>query len=152
RREREDQDVLGGDVADVLHARQARLQEREAGLHEHHEHRCDHYPDGAGGVEELLVAHAATSTASSGPPVRLCITDPIAVVHTIPSPASLPLRAASTPASTTAGAFSSVVTKISCAFGRKRDSKMRPRYSWVIPRWRPWPTASITVTPTWPAS
>src|SRR5687768_12557791 len=27
---------------------------------------------------------------------------------------------------------------------------MRPRYSWVIPRCRPWPTASITVTPTCP--
>src|SRR5687767_12284151 len=26
---------------------------------------------------------------------------------------------------------------------------MRPRYSWVTPRWRPWPIASITVTPTW---
>src|SRR5262249_59897029 len=26
----------------------------------------------------------------------------------------------------------------------------RPRYSWVIPRSRPWPTASTTVTPTCP--
>ena len=33
------------------------------------------------------------------------------------------------------------------AFGRNRDSNTRPRYSWVIPRWRPWPAASITVTP-----
>ena len=36
------------------------------------------------------------------------------------------------------------------AFGRKRDSNTRPRYSCVIPRSRPWPTASTTVTPTWP--
>ena len=70
---------------------------------------------------------------------------------TIPSPDSLPLRAASTIASTTRPARSSGATKTSSAFGRKRDSKTRPRYSCVIPRWRPWPTASITVTPTWPA-
>src|SRR3954452_16292266 len=48
--------------------------------------------------------------------------------------------------------MSSSTTKTSSAFGRKRDSKMRPRYSCVIPRWRPWPTASITVTPTCPVA
>ena len=45
-----------------------------------------------------------------------------------------------------------VGTKISSAFGRNRDSKMRPRYSCVTPRWRPCPIASITVTPTCPVS
>ena len=47
-------------------------------------------------------------------------------------------------------ASASATTKVSSAFGRKRDSNMRPRYSCVIPRSRPWPTASTTVTPTWP--
>ena len=46
----------------------------------------------------------------------MCITEATGVVHTIPSPDSLPLRAASTIASTTAGVFSSCVTKISSAF------------------------------------
>ena len=41
---------------------------------------------------------------------------------------------------------------VSSAFGRNRDSKTRPRYSCVTPRWRPWPIASITVTPTWPVA
>jgi len=75
------------------------------------------------------------------------VTLSIADVHTRPSPDSLPLRAESTIASTTASARSSSTMNIRCAFGRNRDSKMRPRYSWVTPRWRPWPIASITVTP-----
>ena len=74
------------------------------------------------------------------------------VVQTIPSPDSLPLLAASTIAATTSSARSSSTTKTRRAFGRNRDSKTRPRYSWISPRCRPWPTASITVTPTWPAS
>src|SRR5215471_4445157 len=45
---------------------------------------------------------------------------------------------------------SSATTNVSSAFGRNRDSNTRPRYSCVIPRCRPWPTASTTVTPTWP--
>src|SRR3954469_6234987 len=48
------------------------------------------------------------------------------------------------------GASASATTKVSSAFGRKRDSNTRPRYSCVIPRSRPCPTASTTVTPTWP--
>ena len=56
---------------------------------------------------------------------------------TIPSPDSLPLRAASTIASATASAISSRTRNISRAFGRKRDSNTRPRYSCVIPRCRP---------------
>src|SRR6266542_1492700 len=55
-------------------------------------------------------------------------------------------------APTTPAARSFSTTKISRALGRKRDSKTRPRYSCVIPRCRPWPTASITVTPTWPVA
>src|SRR6266516_2583826 len=72
------------------------------------------------------------------------------VVQTSPSPDSLPLRAASETVSATAAARWSSTTNVRSAFGRKRDSKTRPRYSCVIPRWRPCPTASITVTPTWP--
>src|SRR5919198_389868 len=53
-------------------------------------------------------------------------------------------------AAMTPGARASWTTKVSSAFGGKRDSKPRPRYSCVIPRWRPWPTASTTVTPTCP--
>jgi hypothetical protein len=45
RAEAEDEDVLAGDVRGVLHPREARLQEREAGLHEHNEHRRDHDPE-----------------------------------------------------------------------------------------------------------
>src|SRR5690348_2729895 len=69
-----------------------------------------------------------------------------------PSPDSLPLRAESTIASITFSTISSRTTNTSSAFGRKRDSKRRPRYSWVTPRSRPWPIASTTVTPTWPVS
>ena len=60
------------------------------------------------------------------------------------------MRAASTIASITGAASSSATTNVSRAFGRNLDSNTRPRYSCVIPRWRPCPTASITVTPTWP--
>src|SRR5205807_7023166 len=151
RRERADQDVLGGDVPDVLHARQPRLEEREAGLHEHDEHggeddRC------RAGCDGKLVPRHPTSTSSSGMPVRLCMTWPTGVVHTSPSPDSYPLRAASVIAARTRSTRSSSTTNSSSAFGRKRDSKMRPRYSCVIPRCRPWPTASITVTPTCPVA
>ena len=81
-------------------------------------------------------------------PVRLWVTSNTGVVQTIPSPDSWPVRAASTIASTTPAASSSFTTKKRYALGRNRDSNTRPRYSCVIPRWRPWPTASITVTPT----
>ena len=57
--------------------------------------------------------------------------------HTIPSPDSLPERAASTIAWMTSSAFESSTTKTSNAFGRKRDSNTRPRYSCVMPRCRP---------------
>ena len=55
RREREDQGVLGRDVADVLHPRQPRLQEGEARLHEDHEDRRDDHPDRAGREGKSLV-------------------------------------------------------------------------------------------------
>src|SRR5204862_457228 len=55
-------------------------------------------------------------------------------------------------AAITPSTISSRTMNIRCAFGRKRDSKTRPRYSCVIPRSRPWPTASTTVTPTCPVS
>src|SRR2546425_1375962 len=71
-------------------------------------------------------------------------------VHTSPSPDSLPLRAASTIASTTVSAIEVSTMNTSSALGRNRDSNTRPRYSCVTPRSRPWPIASITVTPTWP--
>src|SRR5207244_4424229 len=70
----------------------------------------------------------------------------------MPSPDSLPLRAASAIAATIGSALSSSTMKTSSAFGRKRDSNTRPRYSCVTPRWRPWPIASMTVTPTWPVA
>src|SRR3954451_21907176 len=69
-----------------------------------------------------------------------------------PSPDSLPLRAASTMAAVTSSTCRSATTKTSIAFGRNRDSKTRPRYSCVTPRSRPWPIASITVTPTCPVA
>ena len=72
---------------------------------------------------------------------------------TSPSPDSCPLRAASDdrpPA--TASAISSWTRKVRTAFGRNRDSNTRPRYSCVMPRCRPWPTASMTVTPTCPVA
>src|SRR5436190_2833155 len=147
----EDEDVLAGDVRGVLHPRQARLEEGEAGLHEHDQDRGDHDPDRVGGDQEIRVAHLA-STASSARPVRLCVTLSMRLVQTRPSPDSLPLRAESVIAPTTAGATSSSTMNVSSAFGRKRDSKTRPRYSCVTPRWRPCPIASTTVTPTWPVS
>src|SRR6185295_5198041 len=147
----EHQHVLRGDVPDVLHPRQPGLQEGEAGLHEHHEDRRDDDPHRARGDREVLVAHP-TLTSSRLVPVRLCMTLAIEVVHTSPSPDSLPLRAESTIAPTTASAISSGTTNVSTAFGRNRDSKTRPLYSCVIPRSRPCPIASTTVTPTWPVS
>src|SRR5207248_9229589 len=119
----------------------------EAGLHEHHEHGRDDNPEGVRGDQELRVAHAARS---SGRPVRWWMTFSTGVVQTSPSPDSLPLRAASAIVSATSAANESSTTNVSSAFGRKRDSNTRPRYSCVIPRSRPWPTASTTVTPTWP--
>src|SRR4051812_23220772 len=76
----------------------------------------------------------------------------MAELQTRPSPDSLPVRAASTIAASTASAISSFTTKVRTAFGRKRDSNTRPRYSCVMPRWRPCPTASTTVTPTCPVA
>src|SRR5204863_5575240 len=156
RAEAEDEDVLAGDVAGVLHPREARLEEREACLHEHDEDGGDDHPDRARRDQQVPVLDGGgdhpTSTSSRRRPVRLCVTFSIGVVQTIPSPDSLPLRAAAAIAATTPSTLSSSTTKTRSAFGRKRDSKMRPRYSWVTPSWRPWPTASITVTPTWPVS
>src|SRR5215208_2657839 len=129
----------------VLHPCQPRLEEGEPGLHEHHEHRGDDYPDRVDGDQEVCVLHRTT-------PVLLCLTFEMGLVQTRPSPDSLPLRAASTIASTTARTAWSSTTKVRSAFGRNRDSNTRPRYSCVIPRWRPWPIASTTVTPTWPVS
>jgi hypothetical protein len=51
------------------------------------------------------------------------------LVQTSPSPDSLPERAESAIASTTAVAISSSTMNVRRAFGRKRDSKTRPRYS-----------------------
>ena len=45
--DREDEDVLRGDVPDVLHPREPCLEEREARLHEHHENRGYNHPDRA---------------------------------------------------------------------------------------------------------
>src|SRR5262249_10203629 len=156
RADAEDEDVLPGDVAGVLHPRETGLEEREARLHEHHEHRGDADPDRRCRDEQILVGDgsdhptstSAASTTEGASPVRLCVTCSTFVVHTRPSPDSLPLTAASAIARTTASTFSSSTMKMSSAFGRKRDSKMRPRYSCVTPRCRPCPTASITVTPT----
>ena len=53
----EDQHVLAGDVAGVLHPRQARLEEREARLHEHDEDGRDDHPDGAGCDEQVVLGH-----------------------------------------------------------------------------------------------
>src|SRR5690348_7658240 len=151
RADSEDEDVLAGDMRGVLHSRQARLEEGEAGLHEHDEDRRDDDPDRVGRDQEVRIAHLV-STASSDRPVRLCMTLSMRLVQTSPSPDSLPLRAESAIAATTAAAISSSTMNVSRAFGRKRDSNTRPRYSCVTPRWRPWPIASTTVTPTWPVS
>src|SRR5690349_9806290 len=136
RADSEDEDVLAGDVRGVLHSRQARLEEGEAGLHEHDEDRIGH-----GGA-----------TAARDRPVGLCMARSMRLEQTSPSPDSLPLRAETAIAATTAAAISSSTMNVSRAFGRKRDSNTRPRYSGVTPRWRPWPIASTTVTPTWPVS
>ena len=68
RAEPEDQDVLAGDVAGVLHPRQPRLEEGEAGLHEHHEDRRDDDPDRARRDQQILVLDCCcdhpTSTSS----------------------------------------------------------------------------------------
>src|SRR6185312_71998 len=156
RADTEDEDVLAGDVPGVLHARQACLEEREAGLHEHDEDRRDDDPDRARRDQKIVVRNHRgdhpTSTSSRRKPVRLCVTLSMDVDQTSPSPDSLPLCAAAVIAATTASTLASSTTKISIAFGRKRDSNTRPRYSWVTPRSRPCPTASITVTPTCPVS
>ena len=51
----EDEHVLAGDVARVLHARQPGLEEREACLHEHDEHGGHDDPDRARGDQQVLV-------------------------------------------------------------------------------------------------
>src|SRR5207253_4096023 len=109
-------------VRGVLHPSQARLEEGKAGLHEHDEDRRDHDPDGVGGDQEVRVAHLV-STPSSVRPERLCVTLSTRVVQTSPSPDSLPERAESAIASTTAPAISSSTMNVSRALGRKRDSK-----------------------------
>ena len=134
RADAEDEDVLAGDVSRVLHPRESRFEKCEARLHEHDEHGRDHDPDGVDSDEEIAGLHRASTISSSRVPVRLCVTLSSREVHTSPSPDSLPLRAESTIASTTAGASSSRTTNVSCAFGRKRDSNTRPRYSCVTPR------------------
>ena len=70
RRDPEHQHVLRRDVPGVLHPRQPRLEEREAGLHEHDQNGRDDDPDRARGDGQLLVRHTR-STSSSLSPVRL---------------------------------------------------------------------------------
>src|SRR6185295_10949803 len=156
RAEAEDQDVLAGDVPGVLHPGEAGLEEREARLHEHHEDRGDDDPDRARRDQKIVILDRSsdhpTSTSPRLRPVRLWVALSMRGDHTRPSPDSLPLCAAAAIAATTASTFSSSTTKIRSAFGRKRDSNTRPRYSCVTPRSRPCPTASSTVTPTWPVS
>src|SRR5204862_343429 len=129
---------------------QSRLEEGKAGLHEHDQDGRDDDPDRAGRDQEIVVSDHGTSTSSRRSAVRWWVTLPAGVVQTIPSPDSLPERAASAIVATTRSACSSATTKTSSAFGRNRDSNTRPRYSCVMPCCRPCPTASITVTPTWP--
>src|SRR5262249_3527771 len=117
----EDENVLAGDGRGVLHPRQARLEEGEAGLHEHDQHCRDDDPDRVGRDQEIRIAHRA-STVSSARPVRVWMTFSTWLVQTRPSPDSLPLRAESAIASTTVGAISSSTTNVSSALGRKRDS------------------------------
>src|SRR5439155_2230309 len=147
RRDSENEDVLAGDVCRVLHPRQARLEKRESSLHEHDENGRDDDPDGVDRDQQVARLHR-TSSSSSLIPVRLWVTFSTRLVQTSPSPESLRLRAASAIADTTAGAIPSSTTKVSSALGGKRDSKTRPRYSCVTPRWLPCPLASTTVTPT----
>src|SRR5204863_371968 len=98
-----------------------------------HRKRC---PGGAASCTASQATPHLASTASSARPVRLWVTFSTRLVQTRPSPDSLPDRAESAIASTTAGAISSSTMNASSAFGRKRDSKTRPRYSCVTPRWR----------------
>jgi hypothetical protein len=58
----EDEDVLARDVSGVLHAGQARLQEGEAGLHEHDQDGGDDDPDRAGRDQEVVVLGAHFDT------------------------------------------------------------------------------------------
>ena len=120
----EDEDVLGRDVPGVLHPGQAGLDEGEARLHEHDEHRRNDDPDGVHRDEEIGALHWS-STPSRLAPVLLCTTVSSGEVQTRPSPAGFPLLAASAIASTTASARPSSTTKTRSAFGRKRDSKRR---------------------------
>src|SRR5262249_58585779 len=101
--------------------------EADPRLHEHDEDRRDDDPDRVGGDEEVRVAHLA-STASSARPVRLWVTLSTRLVQTRPSPDSLPLRAESMIAPTTACALSSPTLNMSRAFGRNRDPKTPPRH------------------------
>ena len=73
RADAEDEHVLAGDVRGVLHPRQARLEEREAGLHEHDEDAATTTQTVFDGDHEVGGLHA-TSTSSSARPVRLCVT------------------------------------------------------------------------------
>ena len=90
-------------------------------------------------------------TSSSGRPVRLCIALQTGVVQTIPSPDSCPVRAVSTIVSTTASARSSVDDEDQ---QRLREEARLEDAAAVLVRdpaaGAPCPTASITVTPTWP--
>ena len=127
------------------------FQEREPRLHEHHEDRCHDHPYGARRDRE-------PGSSSDLPPPRV---RPVSVVRDgahgrRPDDPVRPTRChcerrprSPRPPSS---ARSSFTTNVRTAFGRNRDSKIRPRYSCVMPRWRPWPMASTTVTPTWPAS
>src|SRR6185503_841282 len=98
------------------------------------------------GDQQLVVSHPRRS------PVRWWTTFATGDDQQRPSPDSWPVRAASAIAATIRSASASSTTNVRSAFGRKRDSNVRPRYSWVTPRSRPWPIASTTVTPTWPVS
>src|SRR6185503_1486669 len=98
------------------------------------------------GDQQLVVSHPRRS------PVRWWTTFATGDDQQRPSPDSWPVRAASAIAATIRSASASSTTNVRSAFGRKRDSNVRPRYSWVTPRSRPCPIASRTVTPTWPVS
>src|SRR4029077_6160262 len=125
---------------------QPRLEEGEARLHEHDEDGRDNDPEGVGGDQQLVVGHPRRS------PVRWWTTLATGDDQQSPSPEEWPVRAASAIAATTCSARASSTSEARGAFGKKRDSNVRPRYSCVPPRSRPWPIASTTVTPTWPVS
>ena len=91
-------------MADVLHARQAGLEEREARLHEDHEDRREDDPDRAGCEADFLETHTV-STSSSFAPVRLWVTWLTGEAQQMPSPAEWPVRAASTIAAITPSAM-----------------------------------------------